>query len=67
MTPYDARNTLHRLGLTARHDFHALRSEVVDAILAEADRAKYRKPRNANGSRARYFHALLVRRAAREG
>ncbi len=29
------------------------------SVLDEADKAKYRKPKNANGSRARYFFAKL--------
>lgn len=45
-------------------DFHELRASQVDALLAEADRVRYRKPKNANGSRARYFYALLQRRAS---
>jgi len=46
-------------------DFHQLSSSQVDALLIEADRQRYRKPRAANGSRARYFWALLIRRALR--
>lgn len=46
-------------------DFHTLTSDEVERLLAEADRVKYRKPRNANGSRARYFHAKLQREAER--
>ena len=57
------------LGLAARYripldvDFHALNWGVVDSIIAAAGERKYRAPKNANGSRARYFHAYLVRRA----
>ncbi len=47
-------------------DFHTLSSEQVEMLLASADTLKYRKPRNANGSRGRYFHAYLQRLAARE-
>lgn len=47
----------------ARGNFHALDSFIVESLLAEADRVKYRRPKNANGSRARYFHAYLTRRA----
>ena len=47
-------------------DFHVLRSSTVDRIIAAADLCKYRTPRDANGSRARYFHALLCRGAARK-
>ena len=45
-------------------DFDTLRSSTVDDLLAHADVWKYRKPRSANGSRARYFHDMLQRRAA---
>lgn len=53
--------------LAAKHqipldvDFHALSSATVERILAAADEARYRKPRDANGSRARHFHAKLQR------
>lgn len=46
-------------------DFHTLSAAQVDRLLAEADLARYHKPKNANGSRARYFYALLQRRARR--
>ena len=46
-------------------DFHTLSSREVEAVLAEADRQKYRKPKNASGSRARYFFQKLQREAAR--
>lgn len=59
----DAIATLRGLRLDPKQDFHTLRSEQVDAILAEADRVRYQKPKNANGSRARYFYQLLQRRA----
>jgi hypothetical protein len=44
-------------------DFHALPSSAVESIIESANRFKYRKPRNANGSRGRYWYALLHRRA----
>jgi hypothetical protein len=34
-------------------DFHALTSDEVEAVLRAAEAAGYRKPKNANGSRAR--------------
>lgn len=58
-----ARATLAHLNIEVGQDFHTLKSSQVDALLAEADRAKYQKPAQANGSRARYFHDLLQRRA----
>lgn len=62
LTPWQAYAELLAIGHMGR-DFHALPSSAVDSILAAADRARYRKPRNANGSRARYFYAHLHRRA----
>ena len=46
-------------------DFHALPSDQVEGVIAAADQWRYRAPRNANGSRARYFHAYLQRAIAR--
>ena len=45
-------------------DFHALDSDVVCRILEAAVYWGYRKPKNANGSRARYFYAYLSRVSA---
>ncbi len=52
-------------GFDLNRDFHALDSSQVEGVIAAADAARYRAPRNANGSRARYFHAYLQRAAAR--
>jgi hypothetical protein len=60
-----ARETLKACGVELGADFHTLSNSQVDALLYEANRASYRKPKNANGSRGRYFHALLQRRAAK--
>lgn len=46
-------------------DFHTLSWDQLDAVLEAADKYHYRKPTNANGSRARYFFAYLCRAAAR--
>jgi len=46
-------------------DFHVLGSSQVDALLAAAVKRHYRKPQNANGSRARCFHDY-VQRAAKD-
>ena len=56
----DACEILSRAGGRGQ-DFHALYSRQVDVILEAADRVGYRKPKNANGSRSRYFHAYLER------
>ena len=42
-------------------NFYALRSDVVGRVLELADIVKYRKPKNANGSRGRYFYERLNR------
>jgi hypothetical protein len=59
----NARMILANLNIAVGQDFHTLSAETVDNLLREAGLARYQKPRNANGSRARYFHDLLQRRA----
>ena len=61
-----ARATLARCGVPYPSDFHRLGSAQVEALLKEAKAAGYRQPKNANGSRARYFHVRMQRHAARE-
>lgn len=61
-----ARETLRRIGIEIGADFHALPGLTVEALVDAADRYRYRKPATANGSRARYFHAYLQRRARRK-
>jgi len=51
-------------GIPLHQDFHALPSDTVARIVAAADAHKYRAPKAANGSRARYFYAALCRAAA---
>ena len=41
-------------------------SAMKDAVLRAADARKYQKPRNANGSRGRYFAAYLARAIEKE-
>lgn len=60
---FHARQTLQWCNIHLGADFHALSSAQVDKLLQAADQARYQKPRQANGSRARYFHDLLQRRA----
>jgi hypothetical protein len=62
----DARAILESCRVPIGADFHTLTSAQVDALLTVADQRRYQKPRNANGSRGRYFHAMLQRRASRE-
>lgn len=68
LTRCDAVAILSRLGVShedARRDFHTLPSAAVESLLSEAKARGYRQPKNANGSRARYFHAHLIRVAQR--
>lgn len=44
-------------------DFHTLSSDQVDKLVEYAVSTGYRKPKNASGSRARYFYAYLQRKA----
>jgi hypothetical protein len=67
MTRETAADILQRCKCAKGVQFHALDSDAVAALLREADVVKYRRPANANGSRARYFHAYLIRTAGREG
>ncbi len=61
----DAYSILQQCGAPIGEDFHRLPSSVVERLLERAKAWKYRTPRNANGSRARYFHAYLERLARR--
>lgn len=65
MPPSEARDILHQCQIALGTDYFTLSSNEVDRVLRHADLIGYRKPRNANGSRARYFHELLQRRAAK--
>jgi hypothetical protein len=59
----DARAILASIGASVDQDFHTLRSEQVDELLACARMRRYQKPRGANGSTARYFYQMVQRRA----
>ena len=58
----DAANILQACKVPQGSDFHTLRTEQVESLRYYAMLRKYRQPKNANGSRARYFHAMLERR-----
>jgi hypothetical protein len=59
----DARATLEACRIPLGQDFFLLSTSQVEALLKYADAQRYQKPANANGSRARYFHDRLQRRA----
>lgn len=66
INPERARTILAACGVDVDGpDFHALRVDQVNRLGEEADAYAYRKPRNANGSRSRYWYAYLQRAAAR--
>lgn len=65
LTPDTAREILHTCRAHRDTDFHALPSSIVECLVEQARQHGYRKPRNANGSTGRYFHAYLVRLAGR--
>jgi hypothetical protein len=66
LTRSEARAILRQCVRNPAADFFTLSTDEVDGVLREADARRYRKPANANGSRARYFFAYLQRAAARE-
>lgn len=61
---FEARNMANTFGFPLGADFHALDSDSVRRILLAADSVKYRAPKTANGSRARYLYAYLNRAIA---
>jgi hypothetical protein len=66
MTRETAEDILTRCYLIAKPDYFTLSSSDKEGLLREADTVKYRKPKNANGSRARYFYAYVLRAANKE-
>lgn len=58
-----ARDVLRACGIERGADFFTLSAAAVEALLAHADRDKYRKPKTANGSRGRYYHDRMQRHA----
>lgn len=56
-----AREILTACTIEIGADFHTLHSNTVDALLEFATQERYRKPKNANGSRARCYHDRLQR------
>lgn len=66
LTQDQAQSLAERYRIPLDRDFYTLRNEEVESVLAAADERRYRQPRNANGSRARYFHAALQRAALKD-
>lgn len=65
LTREEARERLAEAGVAVGTNFFTLPNAAVCRLLELADRDHYRQPRNANGSRGRYYHARLERAASR--
>lgn len=65
ITKTEACDVLRELAIPAGEDFHALRSSIVEGLVSAAAHFGYRKPKNANGSRGRYFYAYLQKACKR--
>jgi len=63
MDKLTARAILDDCAINPAQDFFTLSSWQVEKLLEYAVIHKYRKPKNANGSRGRYFHAYVQRKA----
>lgn len=63
---WQARALCSAFGFNPFEDFHAMSTASKEAVLRAADSVKYRQPKNANGSRGRYF-AAYVRRVIDRG
>ena len=61
MTRFEAASFAHNYSIDLSKDFFTLSPFEVGRVLDAADQWKYRKPKQANGSRGRYFFAALQR------
>jgi len=66
LTRAQALTAVRLYGLDIRQDFHTLDSDAVELLVVWAKATRYRKPKNANGSLARYFWRHLQKLHARE-
>jgi hypothetical protein len=57
----NAEPTLNANGIDINQDFFTLNSSQVHALLEIAKIQGYRQPKNANGSKARYYYQALQR------
>lgn len=63
MSREKAREVLVECDVELGADYHRLNSDRVLALVDAAKAHGYKKPKDANGSTGRYFHAYLQRRA----
>lgn len=61
MNAYEASNLVYRHRIPVEKDFFTLSLSEVERVLDAANEWKYRKPKQANGSRGRYFFCALQR------
>lgn len=61
LTKSESRAICSAFGIDPNQDWHQMPSAMKEAVLKAADSRKYRKPKNANGSRGRYFSEYLRR------
>lgn len=66
MSPAQASHIAHTYHIPLGNDFHTLRTSEVESVLNAADAHGYRKPKSANGSRARGFYEYLMRSQRRD-
>ena len=66
LTYWEARALASTFGFNPLEDFHAMSTASKEAVVRAADSVKYRQPKNANGSRGRYF-AAYIRRIIEKG
>lgn len=66
LTRAQALTAVRLYGLDIRQDFHTLDSDAVELLVVWAKATRYHKPKNANGSLARYFWRHLQKLHARE-
>jgi hypothetical protein len=63
MSHIEAVDIAARIGVPIDADFFTFSRSQVEALLIKADNRRYKRPRNANGSRGRTFWAYIQRRA----
>lgn len=66
MDKHTATNLAAQFHIPLARDFFTLSNSEVCNVIEAANLVKYRKPKNANGSRGRYFYARLNRAARRD-
>lgn len=61
MNKQATKEILSSKGINFNDDFHLLSSDKIELLVEAAKEHKYRKPKNANGSTARYFFYHLAK------